>query len=196
LPVSRADRRRRSSTVRAIILTAALCGLTAGAAGSNMVASPPSPDAAAGLAEPPGPADVPAYHYCPVCGARNRIENRFCMKDGTPLPPILPQRWVPGFVRSPGTFSPEEIQQVMHRVAQSVVRIRVHTTSTYKYPVTYWKDEEDEYYGRAMLGRIETSDSDLRLAGSGFVIGAGGEIVTNAHVASPDGQEATLAVET
>jgi len=145
---------------------------------------------------PAVPAGAPAYRYCPVCGARNRLENRFCLKDGTPLPPIDPSRRAPGFVRSPGTFSPEEVQQVMHRVSESVVRIRVRTTTTYKYPVVYYKDREAEYFHRAMIGKVETSDNDTRLAGSGFVVGAHGEIVTNAHVANPDGLKADLTVET
>jgi len=151
---------------------------------------------ACALTAPSRSADDPALHYCPVCGAQNRAENRFCMKDGTPRPAIDPERRVQGFVRSAGTFSPEEIQQVMHRVSESVVRIRVRTKTTYKYPMTYWKDEEAEYYRHAMLGKIETSDSDARLAGSGFVIGPDGQIVTNAHVARPDGMQADLTVET
>jgi len=53
----------------------------------------------------PAPAGNPAYHYCPICGAQNRAENRFCLKDGTPLPPIDPGRRSTGFVRSPGTYS-------------------------------------------------------------------------------------------
>src|SRR5262249_41719279 len=57
-------------------------------------------------------------------------------------------------------------------------------------------DEEAEYFRRAKLGKMETSDADARLAGSGFVIGTGHEIVTNAHVARPDGMEADLTVET
>ena len=34
---------------------------------------------------PAAPAENPAYRYCPVCGAQNRVENRFCLRDGTPL---------------------------------------------------------------------------------------------------------------
>jgi serine protease Do len=153
--------------------------------------------AADAAAQPtPGTESANAYLYCPVCGAQNAALNRFCLKDGAPLPPVDPARRRPGFVRSAGTFSPDEIQQVVHQTSQSVVRIRVRTTSTYKYPVTYYRDEEAEYFNSAMLGKLTTSDSDARLAGSGFVISAEGEVVTNAHVASPNGMQADLSVET
>src|SRR6266540_6740400 len=105
------------------------------------------------LAVPCRAGEEPTYHYCPVCGAQNQAENRFCVKDGTPLPPIQPGHRQPGFKRLPGTYSQEEVQQVMRRASESVVRIRVRTKTTYKYPVTYWKDEGTEYYGRAMLGK-------------------------------------------
>ena len=144
----------------------------------------------------PPAAGASEYRYCPVCGTQNRAGNRFCPKDGTALPSIDPGRRTSGFVRSPGTYSPEEIQQVMQRVSVSVVRIRARITTTYKRPAVYWKDEEAEYFRRALLGKIETSDSDARLSGSGFAISADGEIVTNAHVASPDGMKAELTVET
>src|SRR2546425_8059022 len=145
---------------------------------------------------PSASAESSPYRYCPVCGTQNRAENRFCLKDGTPLPPSDPDRRVQGFIRSPGTYSPEEIQRVMQRTSESVVRIRVRTKTTYKYPIAYWKDEEAQHYKRAMLGKIETSESDARFAGSGFVISQDGEIVTNAHVASPDGMQADLTIET
>lgn len=175
------DRRRGSRLLAGLGLLAVVGALAA--------ADPPSGTG-------PGPADSPAERFCPVCGARNRADNRFCLKDGTPLPVLEPARRPPGFVRSPGTFSPEEIQQVMERVSASVVRIRVRTLTTFKYPVAYWKDEVEEYFARAKLGRLETSSSDARMSGSGFVISQDGEIVTNAHVARPDGMEAALTVET
>ncbi len=180
--LSEADRHGGLRLLAALILASALAA--------------PCLRASEGAPAPAAPAGAPAYRYCPVCGAQNRAENRFCSKDGTPLPAIDPARRSPGFVRSLGTYSPEEIQELMHRISESVVRIRVRTTTTFKYPIAYWKDEEAEYYHAAKLGKIETSDTDQRLAGSGFVISSDGEIVTNAHVASPDGLEAELTVET
>ncbi len=176
------SQRRHSRQLAILVLASALSVSLSGAPPDD----PPSPPSA-GASE---------YRYCPVCGSQNRAGNRFCLKDGTALPPIDQGRRTSGFVRSPGTYSPEEIQQVMQRVSESVVRIRARITTTYKRPTVYWKDEEAEYFGRALLGKIETSDSDARLAGSGFAISADGEIVTNAHVASPDGMKAELTVET
>lgn len=177
------SQRRHPRQLASLVLASALSVSFLPAVGSDDPQAPPS----AGASE---------YRYCPVCGAQNRAGNRFCLKDGTALPPVDPGRRTSGFVRSPGTYSPEEIQQVMQRVSESVVRIRARITTTYKRPTVYWKDEEAEYFGRALLGKIETSDSDARLSGSGFVISADGEIVTNAHVASPDGMKAELTVET
>jgi S1-C subfamily serine protease len=142
------------------------------------------------------PPAAPAQRYCPLCGAANRMDSRFCLKDGTPLPAFDPGRYVRGFERATATLSPEEIQKVMEGIARSVVRIRARPRTTYKFPVCYWKDAEAEYFGRAMLGKLETSDLDARLAGSGFAIGEPGEIVTNAHVAAPAGLEADLTIET
>jgi S1-C subfamily serine protease len=133
--------------------------------------------------------------YCPVCGAENKAGSKFCLKDGAPLPAYEPARQPQVFTRSPATYSDEEVQQVLNQAAAAVVRIRAKTTTTYKYPRAYWKTEEDEYFAHAMVGEIETSDKDQRLAGSGFAISADGEIVTNAHVAYPDRQDAELTVE-
>lgn len=142
-----------------------------------------------------GAAD-PAPLYCPVCGAANEAGSKFCASDGAPLPEFVPSRLPASFVRSADTLSDEEIQQTLDRVGDSVVRIRARTTSTYKYPVAWWKDRAAEYYGRAMVGKMETSASDQGIAGSGFAIGEDGEIVTNAHVASPDGLQAAITIET
>lgn len=142
------------------------------------------------------PATAPAASiYCPRCGAANQPGSRFCTRDGAPLPALEDARRTSGFVRSSGTFSPEEVQEVMNRVAGSVVRIRARPTATYRFPVAYYKDEEAEYYGRAQVGRVETSPTDARLAGSGFVIEAPGVVATNAHVAMPFNLPSDLTVE-
>jgi S1-C subfamily serine protease len=133
--------------------------------------------------------------HCVVCGAANPADSKFCAQDGSPIPDYIPARQPAGFVRSADTLSDEEIQQTLDRVVASVVRIRVRTTSTYKYPITWWKDRESEYYGRAMVGKIETSGADQRFAGSGFAIGDDGEILTNAHVANPEGMQAAVTIE-
>ena len=134
--------------------------------------------------------------YCPRCGAANRPGSRFCTTDGAPLPALEEGRRTTGFARVSGTFSPEEVQEVMSRVAASVVRVRARPTATYRFPVAYYKDEEAEYYGRARVGRVETSPTDARLAGSGFVIETQGTIATNAHVARPYDLPSDLTVET
>jgi serine protease Do len=193
------DRRLGSRPLIVLSLASALAlgSLLAADGGRAEGGPPPAAGPPSGPSQSPAaPAAGSADRYCPVCGARNRIDGRFCVKDGTALPTIEPTRQLPGFVRAPGTFSAEEIQQVMERISKSVVRIRVRTQTTFKYPVVYWKDEEAEYFARAMLGKIETSISDARMAGSGFAISSDGEIVTNAHVASPDGMKAELVVET
>ena len=140
------------------------------------------------------PAQSPLY--CPVCGASNEAGSKFCASDGAPLPEFVATRLPASFVRSADTFTDEEIQQTLDTAGASVVRISARTTTGYKYPKTWWKDRESEYYGRAMVGQLETSGTDQRLAGSGFAIGEDGEIVTNAHVAAPDGMKTALTVET
>lgn len=176
---------------------AALTALLVGATVLLSRAAEPAPSAVGPQAGPPPAATAPDAVFCPACGAENRAGSRFCRKDGKPIPAIEPVRQaIPSFARADGTYSAEEIQEVMQRVARSVVRIRVRATTTFKYPTTWWKDGVWEYYRRAKLGKLETSSDDARSAGSGFVISAGGEIVTNAHVAAPDGLEAELNIET
>src|SRR5213593_4661528 len=126
---------RRGLGPLAVLFLASAQAATSLHSAAPSIASPDSTQAEA----PAAPAAAPEYRYCPVCGAQNRAENRFCLKDGTPLPPLLPGHRLPGFVRSQGTYSPEEIQQIMQRVSESVVRIRVRTTTTFKYPDAYWK---------------------------------------------------------
>ena len=146
-----------------------------------------------------GAAD-PAPVYCPVCGAANEAGSKFCASDGAPLPEFVPSRLPASFVRSADTFSDEEIQQTLDTVGASVVRISARTTTAYKFPVTWWNDRHREFFGvvlgGAMVGKLDTSDTDQRLFGSGFAIGEDGEIVTNAHVAAPDGMKTALTVET
>ncbi|HUD72777.1 MAG TPA: zinc-ribbon domain-containing protein, partial [Dongiaceae bacterium] len=89
-------------------------------------ADPPAAAPAAGATAPePATPAAPAKVFCPVCGAENRAGSKFCRADGKPLPALEPGRQSPRFTRDPGTFSPEEVQEVMQRVAKSVVRIRV-----------------------------------------------------------------------
>src|SRR5262245_6780905 len=148
------------------------------------------------------PATAPAQGplYCPVCGAANEAGSKFCASDGAPLPEFVASKLPATFVRSADTFTDEEIQQTLDQIGASVVRISARTTTAYKYPVTWWNDRHSEFagfiFGGAMVGKIETSETDQRLAGSGFAIGEDGEIVTNAHVAAPDGMKTALTVET
>ncbi len=147
--------------------------------------SPPSPEPSGGP-----PTGQTGSVYCPVCGTRNRAGSRFCLKDGSPLPALDPTRVLSGFVRDPATYSPEEIQEAVHRASRAVVRVRVKSTSTLKYPVTGHPEGL-----RVRTGHLETVEGESRLVGSGFVIGPG-EIVTNAHVATPFGAPAQITVET
>ena len=189
-------RRRDDVLLRRLLHLAALSIVVAAVAQPLRAAEPVPPSGAPQTGAAPA-TSAPAAVFCPACGTENRPGSRFCRNDGAPIPALVPHRR-PGasFVRNAGTLSAEEIQEVMQRVARSVVRIRVRATTTYRYPTSWWRDDVWEYYRRAQLGKIETSSDDARSAGSGFVISAGGEIVTNAHVATPDGLKADLSVET
>lgn len=183
----------------ATMLLVRAAGETSAPATTAPVVAAPAPAPAPAPATAPAEvtaAPAPAVVFCPVCGAENRAGAKFCRADGKPLPAIEPARQSTRFTRDPGTFTPEEVQQVMQEVAKSVVRIHARTTGTYKFPITWWKDEEAEYLGRGQVGKLETSNDDARSAGSGFVIGEKGLIATNAHVASPDGLKAELTIET
>ncbi len=127
--------------------------------------------------------------YCPVCGTRNRVGSGFCLKDGSPLPALDPARVVPVFTRDPATYSPEEIQEAVHRASRAVVRVRIKTTSTLKYPVVFQPEKE-----LISIGQLESVEGASRLIGSGFTVGQG-EIVTNAHVATPFGVPAQVTVD-
>ncbi|MBI4168688.1 MAG: trypsin-like peptidase domain-containing protein [Acidobacteria bacterium] len=129
--------------------------------------------------------------FCPVCGAQNRAGSRFCLKDGSPLPAIDPVRYAGGFLRAPETLSAGEIQETVRRATRSVVRVRVKAAAKLRYPVI-----ERSTRLRGYKGRLESFDDEGRLAGSGFAVSPDGEIVTNAHVASPFGTQARLTVET
>ncbi len=137
--------------------------------------------------------EEPRSVFCPVCGTRNSPGSRFCARDGTPLPEILPTRYRIDFVRALETYSPEEVQAAINRAADSVVRIRVKTEADHKYPVLV-------RFGVGNLteefGKMQTVKGESRAAGSGFASGPPGEIVTNAHVTSPFGATAQIAVET
>jgi len=136
---------------------------------------------------PPPKPDAPASIYCPICGTRNPAGSRFCLKDGSPLPALDPSRLEAGFTRALETYSSEEVQQAIHRASESVVRIRAKTGAEPRYPVVPKAGE---------IGHLEAPGGENLMVGSGFAIGEPGEIVTNAHVASPFGNEAELTVET
>jgi serine protease Do len=162
--------------------------LAAGLAAGMAAASPADSPAPQSLSAP-APEAPPVY--CPLCGARNRAGSRFCLKDGSELPAIDPGRFNTGFRRALETYSPEEVQAAIHRASASVVRIRGQTNVEMRYPVLL-REPRSPY----MYGRVEVMKGEERFAGSGFCIGAPGEIVTNAHVASPYGTETRLLVET
>ena len=180
---------RRLARLIATAIGGALCAWMGPLAPARAQLAPPP---AVMPAPPPDPGDAPAPSgtpvvFCPVCGAQNRAGSRFCLKDGAPLRAIDPTRFEPDFARDPETYSPEEIQQAVHRASQSLVRVRVKTTVSLKYPVA-------GKTGR--IGWLESVEEEARLVGSGFAVGGAGEIVTNAHVADPFGTQAEIAVDT
>jgi len=190
---------------RLLAVTGAICAALAGALPAQTPLPPPDADTPAPPARTAGAAATPAPRaeatpslalddasvFCPVCGTRNRAGSRFCLKDGTPLPAIDPALVLSGFVCDRDTLSQEEIQQAVHRASASVVRIRAKTATKVKFPVIDKIERE-----RVRVGRLETEESEAKFVGSGFVIGTNGEIVTNAHVASPFGAQAQLNVDT
>jgi serine protease Do len=139
----------------------------------------------------PGSEEQDRGIFCPACGAKNRSGSKFCARDGSPIPEFDPARFVPNFRRSPDTLSPEEVQATIHRASGSVVRIRVKTKAKIRYPDLV-KDSELRF----PVAVIQSAEGELRVSGSGFAVGNPGEIVTNAHVASPFGTPAELLVET
>ena len=141
---------------------------------------------AAQEAPAPAPAVAPSFLYCPVCGHQNKGTSRFCVRDGSRLPSLSPQRYMRGFVRATETFTTEEIQAAIHQALRSVVRIQAKVKQDLRTP----DQDEDEH------GYLRIVKDEGRLSGSGFAIDVDGSIVTNAHVAAPDGQTAELNVET
>ncbi len=185
---------RCEGVIRSLLPKAGLL-LTAGIVAARMVAGTSAQAPAPGIATAPGvaaaPAPEPAPLYCPVCGTRNRTGSRFCLKDGSELPAIDPARFNTAFQRSLETYSPEEVQRAIRRASASVVRIRGQTSVEMRYPVLVRPSRTLHVYGK-----IEVLKGEERFAGSGFGVGGAGEIVTNAHVASPYGTETRLLVET
>ncbi len=192
---------------RLLAVAAAICAALVGVLPAQTPLPPPDaePPTPAPSPRPAGPAGTPAPKaeaappiavdeasvFCPVCGTRNRAGSKFCLKDGTPLPAIDPALVLTGFARDGDTLSQQEIQQAVHRASASVVRIRAKTASKVRLPVI---DRLED--ARVRMGRLEIEDGETRLIGSGFVVGSNGEIVTNAHVASPFGAQAQLNVDT
>ena len=168
--------------VRSLLLAA---GLVCAGVAAAIAAEQAVPQSTAAVAPEPPPV------YCPLCGARNRGGSRFCLKDGSELPTLDPGRFNAGFRRALETYSPEEVQLAMRRASASVVRIRGQTNVEMRYPVLMRDSRTLQVYGT-----IEVLKGEERFAGSGFCIGGTGEIVTNAHVASPYGTETKLLVET
>ena len=143
----------------------------------------PAPDSVA-----PAPERAPTI-YCPRCGADNPPGSRFCREDGAPLPALDPARLTPKFDRAAETFTREEVQPVLDRVTRAVVRIHVAAKGALRYPEII-----NTAFGRMAHLVVETGE--VRLAGSGFAIGAGNEVVTNAHVAAPLDEPAQIELRT
>jgi serine protease Do len=139
--------------------------------------------------------------FCPVCGARNPAGSRFCQEDGTPLPDLADGTYSTPFTQDPETVSAEEAQRYLRAASASVVRIRIKVKDPLRFPIA--ESDSDQGYSltrtsisrHVNFGRLVTLD-DASYAGSGFVISATGEVVTNAHVASPFGASGAITVET
>ena len=155
----------------------------------------PPPDAVPppGASPEPGTA-APAIEqapvlYCPRCGADNRPDSRFCREDGAPLPVLEPARLTPGFERASETYSRAEIQAILDNATRAVVRIHVSARSAMRYPMI-------SDTGRAREARLVVETGDLQIAGSGFALGSGNEVITNAHVAAPSDDPAQIQLYT
>jgi serine protease Do len=146
-------------------------------------------------------AAAPEAVFCPVCGARNPAGSRFCLEDGTPLPDLAAGTYATSFVQDPETVSNEKTQRYVQAASASVVRIRIKVTEPLRFPVV--EADFDRGYSlspgslsrHVNFGRLVTLE-EARYAGSGFIISATGDVVTNAHVASPFGASGSITVET